>query len=344
MASTRSPLPQLNEPSTPWHHLSTPHSRRRPRRLICPIAATTSGRELAKEAVIGPVKLPIRKIPGGGGIPLIGPLRDRLDYFYNQGPDDFFRSRIRKYHSTVYWANLPPGPLVARDSRVILLLDGKSFPVLFDVTKVEKKDLFTGTFMPPAELTGRYRTIPYLDPSELSHAKLKKLMFFLLKSRRDHVIPEFRSTYGKLFDALELGISSRGTADFGAANEHAAFDFLSRALYGVSPRETELGLDGPRLVRRWVLSLLGPILTLGLPRLLEYVTIHTLQLPPFFIREDYTRLYNFFYSALGHVLDEADRIGLSREEACHNLLFVTCFNAFGGIKIFFSNLLKWIGR
>ncbi|CAL1359478.1 unnamed protein product [Linum trigynum] len=39
---------------------------------------------------------------------------------------------------------------------------GKSFPVLFDLSKVEKKDLFTGTYMPSTDLTGGYRILSYL--------------------------------------------------------------------------------------------------------------------------------------------------------------------------------------
>ena len=49
--------------------------------------------------------------------------------------------------------------------RLIVFFDGKSFYVLFDVTKVEKKDLFTGTYMPSTDLTGGYRILFYLDPS-----------------------------------------------------------------------------------------------------------------------------------------------------------------------------------
>lgn len=41
---------------------------------------------------------------------------------------------------------MPPGPFITSNPKVIVLLDGKSFPVLFDASKVEKKDLFTGTF------------------------------------------------------------------------------------------------------------------------------------------------------------------------------------------------------
>lgn len=289
-------------------------------------------------------KLPIRKIPGKYGLPFVGPVADRLDYFYNQGRDEFFKSRSQKYQSTVFRANMPPGPFIASNPRVIVLLDGKSFPVLFDVTKVEKKDLFTGTFMPSTDLTGGYRILSYLDPSEPHHGKLKSLIFFLLKSRRDHVIPEFQSSYTELFETLESELAAKGKSSFGEANDQAAFKFLSRALYGTNPADTKLGLDGPGLIQKWVLFQISPILVLGLPRFMEELVIHSFRLPPFLVKSDYQRLYEFFYESSGHVLDEAERVGISREEACHNLLFATCFNSFGGMKILFPNMLKLIGR
>ena len=167
-----------------------------------------------------PSKLPIRKIPGDCGFPVIGPFKDRQDYFYKQGRDEFFKSRIQKYQSTVFRTNMPPGPFLAPDPNVVVLLDAKSFPVLFDNSKVEKKDVFTGTFMPSTELTGGYRVLSYLDPSEPKHALLKQLMFFLLKSRRAHVISEFHASYKELFHALEANLAEAGKASFGDANDH----------------------------------------------------------------------------------------------------------------------------
>ncbi|TKY75117.1 Allene oxide synthase [Spatholobus suberectus] len=289
-------------------------------------------------------KLPMRKIPGDYGLPFIGPIKDRLDYFYNQGRDKYFQSRAQKYNSTVFRANMPPGPFIASNPNVIVLLDGKSFPVLFDVTKVEKRDVFTGTFMPSTELTGGYRILSYLDPSEPRHEQLKRLLFFLLKSRSSHVIPEFHSSYASLFDTLEKELATKGKASFGDANDQAAFNFLARALYGTNPSDTNLGRDGPSIVQKWVLFQLGPILVLGLPKFLEDPTLHTFRIPAFLIKKDYQRLYDFFYESSGSVLDEASRFGISKEEACHNLLFATCFNSFGGMKIFFPSMVKWIAR
>ncbi|KAE9600061.1 hypothetical protein Lal_00045714 [Lupinus albus] len=289
-------------------------------------------------------KLPIRKIPGDYGIPIITPFKNRLDYFYNQGRDEFFKSRIRKYNSTVFRTNVPPGPPIAQNPNVVVLLDSKSFPILFDVTKVEKRDVFTGTFMPSTDLTGGYRVLSYLDPSEPKHGLLKRLIFFQLKSRRDHVIPEFRSSYSELFQTLESELASKGKSIFNDANDQAGFNFLARSLFGSNPGDSSLGRDGPKIVQKWVLFQLSPILKLGLPQFLEDTIIHNFRLPPSLIKKDYQRLYDFFYQSSGFVLDEAERLGISREEACHNLLFATCFNSFGGMKLFFPNLMKWIGR
>ncbi|KAG6400997.1 hypothetical protein SASPL_137842 [Salvia splendens] len=292
-----------------------------------------------------PSKLPIRKIPGDYGIPLIGPWRDRQDYFYNQGRDEFFKSRIQKHQSTVFRTNMPPGPFISFNPNVVALLDAKSFPALFDTDKVEKRDLFTGTFMPSTDLTGGYRTLSYLDPSEPSHAKLKNLMFFMLSHRRDHVLPEFHATFTEMFDALEAEIAAKGKAGLNALNDAASFNFLARSFYGVNPNDTKLGPDGPSIISKWVLFQLHPLLSLGLPRLIEDGFLHTFRLPPFLIKKDYNRLYEFFYENSAAILDHAEAgLGVARDEACHNLLFATCFNTFGGMKIFYPNMLKWVGR
>lgn len=288
--------------------------------------------------------LPIRKIPGDYGLPLIGPWKDREDFFYNQGRDEFFKSRIKKYQSTVFRTNMPPGPFISLNPNVVVLLDGKSFPALFDTDRVEKKDLFTGTYMPSVDLTGGYRTLSFLDPSEPNHAKLKKLMFFMLSYRRDRVMPEFHATYTELFESLERDLASKGKAEFGPPSDQAAFNFLTRSFFGVDPMDTNLGSDGPKLVTKWVLFQLHPLLTLGLPRPVEDGVLHNFMLPPFLIKKDYRRLYEFFLKNSAPLLDQAEKLGLSRDEACHNLLYATCFNSFGGMKKLFPNMLKWIGR
>ncbi|KAJ8543960.1 hypothetical protein K7X08_025578 [Anisodus acutangulus] len=299
---------------------------------------------LPEKTVTQLTKLPIRKIPGDYGLPLIGPLKDRFDYFYNQGKNEFFKSRIQKYKSTIFRTNMPPGPFISNNPNVIVLLDGKSFPTLFDVSKVEKKDLFTGTFMPSTELTGGYRVLSYLDPSEPNHSKLKQLLFILLSSRRDHIIPKFHETYTELFETLDTEIAEKGKADLNSGNDQASFNFLAKSLYGVNPVETKLGKEAPTLIGKWVLFNLHPVLTLGLPKVLDDLILHTFRLPPGLVKKDYQKLYDFFYENSGMILNEAEKLGISRDEACHNLLFATCFNSFGGMKIIFPNMMKSIAK
>ncbi|KAK8290696.1 hypothetical protein V6Z12_D06G013500 [Gossypium hirsutum] len=245
-----------------------------------PITSSVSDTMLPSEA--GETKLPLKKIPGDYGLPFIGPIKDRLDYFYNQGRDKFFKSKIQKYQSTVIRTNMPPGPFIASNPKVIALLDGKSFPILFDVSK--------------------------------------------------------------LFKTVENELNEKGQSSFEKPNEQAAFNFFGRAYFGSNPVNTKLGTDGPSLIAKWVLFQLAPVLSLGLPKYIEDLLIHTFPIPSFLVKKDYKRLYDFFYESAGSVLDEAEKLGISREEACHNLLFATCFNTFGGMKIFFPNILKWIGN
>ncbi|KAM7514168.1 hypothetical protein LguiA_003751 [Lonicera macranthoides] len=318
------------------------------RRLISPLvtATVTDKPNVASPSQAAPpetIKLPIKPLLGDFGLPFIGPIKDRLDFFYNQGRDEFFKTRIRKYKSTIFRTNMPPGPFISSNPKVIALLDAKSFPVLFDMSKVEKKDTFTGTFTPSTNLTGGYRVLAYQDPSEQSHAKLKQLVFFLLKSRRDRVIPEFRNSFAETFNSLESKFKSETKVSLNDATDQALFNFLARALCGTNPLVTELGSDGPKLIAKWMLVQVAPLLTLGLPKFIEDLLLHTFSLPSFIAKKDYQRLYNFFYESSTFFLDEAEKTGVSREEACHNLVFAACFNAFGGMKILLPNIIKWIG-
>ncbi|XWS47417.1 hypothetical protein CRYUN_Cryun14cG0150400 [Craigia yunnanensis] len=93
-----------------------------------------------------PTNLPLRTIPGTHGWPLVGPISDRLDYFWFQGPDTFFRSRMEKHKSTVFRTNIPP-----------------SFPFFL------------------VKFTGDTRVCAYLDTSEPKHAQLKNFAIDILK-------------------------------------------------------------------------------------------------------------------------------------------------------------------
>jgi hydroperoxide lyase len=123
---------------------------------------------------VRPTELPIRQIPGTHGWPILGPLSDRLDYFWFQKPENFFRTRKEKYKSTVFRTNIPPTfPFFTNvNPNIIAVLDCKSFSHLFDMDLVDKKDILVGDFVPSVQFTGNIRVGVYQDVSEPQHAKV----------------------------------------------------------------------------------------------------------------------------------------------------------------------------
>ncbi|MQL77048.1 hypothetical protein Taro_009460, partial [Colocasia esculenta] len=207
-----------------------------------------------------------------------------------------------------------------------------SFPVLFDNTKVEKKNIFTGTFMPSTGFTGGYRVLSYLDPSEPNHTRLKQLLFNIFAGRKAHFIPEFRRVYSQLFDDLESQLTGAGKSDFNALNDHAAFEYIFRAYFGASTAGSPLGSTGPDKATKWVLFQLAPILSLGKPWPLEELLLHTFPLPPCLLKKDYKVMFDFISSVAGDAIKEAEKLGVPRDEAVHNLLFAVCFNTYVAFK------------
>ena len=258
--------------------------------------------------------------------------------------DQFFQSRVDRYASTVVRLNAPPGPFMAKNPQVIAILDGKSFPVLFDNSKVEKKNVLTGTYMPSTSLYGGYRVCSYLDPSEPNHTKIKQLVFDLLFARKDHLIPEFRASYANLFRDMEQEFSQSGKFIFNSRNEETAFEFFGRFMFGVSPSETELGSDGVTNSNLWLFAQLSPLMTVGFPKLLEDILLHTFRVPSFLVKRKYQALYKYISSAATDALDMAQNLGLSREEACHNLLFAMIFNAWAAVKLLFPGILQYLAE
>jgi len=105
-------------------------------------------------------------------------------------------------------------------------------------------------------------------------------------------------------------------------------------------------VQGPKLISTWLLFQLAPLGTLGLPKIFNYVEdflIRTFPLPAFFTKSNYQKLYEAFRTSATTVLDEAEKVGLRRDEACHNVVFMACFNSYGGLKNQFPMLMKWVG-
>ncbi|XP_017426671.1 allene oxide synthase 3 [Vigna angularis] len=291
--------------------------------------------------------LPLRQIPGSYGLPFFGPIIDRHNYFYHEGRDKFFASRISRHNSTVIRTNMPPGPFISSDPRVIALLDGASFPVLFDNNKVEKFNVLDGTFMPSTKFTGGFRVCAYLDTAEPNHKLIKDFFLRALARRKDSFLPLFRNCLRESFAEIEDQLCKNTEAGFNDVFSQASFNFMFRLFCDdKDPSQTNLASKGPKLVDTWLLFQLAPLATLGLPKIFNYVEdilIRTLPFPACLTKSGYNTLYEAFRSHATTLLNEAEKLGLDRNEACHNVVFTAGFNAYGGLKNQFPVLLKWVG-
>lgn len=280
-------------------------------------------------------------------MPFFGAMKDRLDYFYHEGTDEFFRTRMQKYQSTVFRSNMVPGPFMARNPKVVVLLDAISFPILFDTSKVEKKDVFVATYMPSINFTGGYRMCAYLDPSEPKHAIFKGLFLSTLATRHNKFIPLYRSSLSQLFIELEDEFSSKGKVYFNDYCNKMSFSFLANLFCDRNPSSTILATDKvTKFFDSWLLFQLAPLMTLGLPKILNFledIVLHTFPLPSLLLKCDYKKFYEVFNEYAKSILDEAESLGIKRDEACHNLVFLVCFNSYGGMKTTLPALIKWVG-
>ena len=105
---------------------------------------------------------------------------------------------------------MAPDPFNASDLRVFAILDAVSFPILFDTSKVEKRNVITGTYMLSLSFTGSYRVCAYLDPSEPKDTAIKSYFFSLLSPRHDEMLSLLWSHLPELFTKLEDKVSDKG--------------------------------------------------------------------------------------------------------------------------------------
>jgi len=289
---------------------------------------------------------PVKEIPGSYGLPVFGAILDRFEYF--RGIDSFFQRRLEKYKSTVFRANSPPGPPFFSQNRVIILLDGKSYPVLYDLTKVEKNYLnFGGNYMPSTDYTGGYRVNIFLDPSEEKHHTLKTWCLELLSSSRVRYFSEFSRAFDDFSVAVEKEFASNGKASFSDPIGQAILSFLCRSITDadpIVPGPASLGAEGPSCIKKWLGAILAPLTSSGvLPKFLDELTIHLVPIPFWFVSGSYKKLYNFLWTNATTTLDGAERqFGLNREEACNNLMFYIYVNAFAALNIMLNNMAKYI--
>lgn len=299
---------------------------------------------------LSPSGLPIQKIPGSCGVPFFTPLRDRLDYFYFQGAEEYFRFRIAKHGgATVLRVNMPPGPFLSCDSRVVAVLDARSFRVLLDDSRVDKDGTLDGTYMPSLALFGGHRPLAFLDGADPRHAALKRVMIRLAAARMHHVAPAFGAAFTATFDAVEAGMAGGASAvEFNKHNMRHMLDFTCASLFGGKLPSKAIGDGAAAKAFKWLVFQLHPLASKAIrPWPLEDLLLHTFRLPPFLVRRDYAELTAYFADVAAGVLDDAEKAdpgAVPRDELLHNLIFLAIFNAYGGYKIFLPHVVKWLAR
>ncbi|GMI70948.1 hypothetical protein HRI_000764100 [Hibiscus trionum] len=305
---------------------------------------------LASQSLSAPTRqasnLPLRTIPGSHGWPLVGPISDRLDYFWFQGPDTFFRSRMEKYKSSVFRTNVPPSfPFfLGVNPRVIAVLDCNSFAHLFDMEVVEKRDVLVGDFMPSTAYTGNTRVCAYLDTIEPKHAQLKNFALDILKRGSRVWVDELQANLDKFFDTIESEISKDGNSSFISHLQTFLFYFLSKSLVGADPAlDPGVADSGPLSINLWLgLQLLPTVPLLAFQPLVE-IFLHSYTYPFVLISGGYRKLYSFIEHHGKEVVQHGEKeFGLSKSDTIHNLIFILGFNAYGGFSIFLPTLLGTI--
>lgn len=289
--------------------------------------------------------LSVRKIPGSYGWPLLGPISDRLDYFWFQGPETFFRKRIEKYKSTVFRTNIPPSfPFFTANPNIIAVLDCKSFSHLFDMDLVDKKNVLVGDFMPSVKFTGDIRVGAYLDTDEPKHSQVKNFAMDILKRSSKVWVSELTSNLSTMWDNIEADLAKNNSSTYLVPLQKFIFNFLIKSLIGCDPSiSPEIAESGFVMLDRWLALQLLPTVKIGVLQPLEEVFLHSFSYPFFLVSGDYNKLYQFILDNGKEVLERGkSEFGLSQEETIHNLLFVLGFNAFGGFSVFLPTLLGTI--
>jgi hydroperoxide lyase len=298
---------------------------------------------------------PPRPIPGSYGPPVIGALRDRLDYFWFQSQDEFFRRRAAANRSTVFRTNIPPTfPFfVGVDPRVVAVVDAAAFTALFDSTLVDKRDILIGPYNPGAGFTGGTRVGVYLDTEEPEHERVKKFAMALLHRSATTWASELRAGAAAMLDSVEADLAAKSTGGGGKPSasyivplQQCIFRFLCKALVGADPSlDWVVDRFGFTILDVWLALQILPTQKIGIVQPLEELLIHSFPLPSFLIWPGYHRLYRFVEEhGAAAVAYAAEEHGIGRKDAINNLLFVLGFNAFGGFSVFLPFLVAKIGE
>lgn len=289
-----------------------------------------------------------RQIPGGYGWPVIGPLSDRLKYYWFEGPNKFFESRVKKYESTVYRVNVPPSfPFfIGVNPRVVAVLDVAAFAHLFDMDLVEKRNVLVGEFMPSTSFTGGMRVCAYLDTSNSNHAQVKGFIMEILKQSSSIWTPSIITSLNAMWESIDASFSDNSLVSAIEPIQKFLFSFLCRSLLGADPTTVkEINDRGHAMIDTWLALQLAPTVVLNRFQPLEEIFLHSFAYPFWLVKSNYEKLANFIESQAEPALQQGQsEFRLTKEEAIHNLLFMLGFNAFGGFSLFFISLLNNLGE
>ncbi|XP_042004809.1 fatty acid hydroperoxide lyase, chloroplastic-like [Salvia splendens] len=286
------------------------------------------------------------EIPGSYGWPVIGPLSERLQYFWLQGPQKFFANRMEKYESTVFRTNVPPTfpVFVGVNPNVVAVLDVKSFRHLFDTELVDKTNILVGDFMPSVKYTGGIRVCAYLDTTEAKHVQIKSFAIDILKRSSSKWVSSMVTTLDATWDSLESQLTAAG--DGGSASyilplQEFLFAFLSLTLLGADASAfPEIKKWGHIYLDLWLGVQLVPTISINVAQPLEEIFLHSFSYPFWLVKSSYEKLTRFVENGAAETVARAQtEFNLTKEEAIHNLLFTLGFNAFGGFTLFFLSLL-----
>ncbi|XP_062224354.1 probable inactive linolenate hydroperoxide lyase [Phragmites australis] len=295
---------------------------------------------------------PPRPIPGSHGPPVLGPLRDRLDYFWFQSRDEFFSRRAAAHRSTVFRTNIPPTfPFfLGMDPRVVAVVDAAAFTALFDPALVDKRDILIGPYNPGPGFTGGTRVGVFLDTEEPEHERTKAFTMDLLHRSARTWAAEFRAGVDGMLDTVEADLAkAKGdnpSASFIFPLQQCIFRFLCKALVGADPAADSL-VDrfGYLILDIWLALQIVPTQKIGVIQPLEELLIHSFPLPSFIISPGYNLLYRFVEKHGADAVSLAEKEhGIAKKDAINNVLFVLGFNAFGGFSVFLPSLISEIGQ
>lgn len=292
--------------------------------------------------------LPLRSIPGSYGLPLLGPIGDRLNYFWFQGQDTFFKKKREKHNSSVFRTNIPPcfPFFVDVNPKVIAVLDVPSFSHLFDMNIIEKKDILVGDYMPSTKFTGDMRVGVYLDTTEDKHAKIKNFTTDILRKSSGVWVSSLISNLDIMWNTVEKSISKDGNANVLNPLQKCLFNFLAQGMLRADPANysPELAETGHVMIDKWLAIQLLPIVNINLFQPLEEIFLHSWTYPFFLVKGDYNKLVSFVSKEAREVIQRGKTdFGLTEQEAIHNLLFIIGFNAFGGFSRFLPALVNNLG-